>query len=432
MTSFYSTSKHTKETTLADAILHGLAPDGGLFMPEKFPVLASDFFTHLSSYSLTEIALEICKNLFHSAIPELDLKKIIYNSITFESPLHRLSEDIYVLELFHGPSLSFKDFGACFMAHLIAYFNRYHERDLNILTATSGDTGSAVAQGFLNVPGIKVWILYPKGQVSWIQEKQLTTVGSNITALEVEGTFDDCQALVKQAFKDEDLCEKVRLTSANSINIARLIPQTFYYFYAYGQLKKIQHPVLISVPSGNFGNLTAGLFAKKMGLPIDRFIAATNINDIVPKYLETGQFHPQPSKRTISNAMDVGNPSNFVRILDLYNLDWKQIRKDIFGASFTDLETRSAIQDLYRRYEYIADPHGAVAYLGLVAYQKSIEKSTGIFLETAHPAKFPSIIEPLIERKISIPERLQHSLDKEKQIVPLPNRYSDFKNLLLL
>ncbi len=431
MMRFYSTKNPSAFYTFKEAALAGLAPDGGLFMPEIIPQLETSFFRDLSSFSLKEIAFKVSQALLQGNIADEDLQHIVELSLTFDAPLVALSQDLYTLELFHGPTLSFKDFGARFMARLLAYLNRDQDRKLHILAATSGDTGSAVAYGFLDVPGIKVWVLYPKGQVSWIQEQQLTTVGHNVTALEVEGSFDDCQALVKQAFNDKQLNRQMRLTSANSINIARLIPQTFYYFYAYAQLKNPCKPIVMAIPSGNFGNLTAGLIAKRMGLPIDRFVAATNINDSVPKYLQTGQFHPHPSHHTLSNAMDVGNPSNFARILDLYQNDLEKIRRDIFGASFTDDLTQEAIQDLQAKYHYIADPHGAVAYLGLMAYLQSTPFKTGIFLETAHPAKFLESVEPLVKVKIAIPDSLQQALNKKKITVPLRNNYQEFKAILV-
>jgi len=430
MIRFYSTNDHGVRVSLEEAVLRGLARDGGLFMPEQIQPMDSSFFKKISSLSFQEIALEVSRHVLKEEIPVDQLKKIIEQSITFDAPLIRLSDEIYVVELFHGPTLSFKDFGARFMARLMAYLIRGQNQNIHILVATSGDTGSAVAYGFLNVPGIKVWILYPKGQVSMIQEKQLTTVGHNVTALEIDGTFDDCQALVKQAFNDQELSQRMRLTSANSINVGRLIPQSFYYFYAYAQVKNGSGPIVISVPSGNFGNLTAGLFAKKMGLPIERFIAATNRNDSVPKYLETGKFRPHPSIQTLSNAMDVGNPSNFARILDLYEGDLERIRKDLYGVSFTDEQTKGGIRELVEEYQYVADPHGAVAYLGLRDYQRNVKKTKGIFLETAHPAKFLEVVEPLVGRKVDVPSRLQEALDRKKVAIELPNDYDRLKAVL--
>lgn len=431
MMHFYSTRHRAQKASLSEAVLWGLAPDGGLFMPDRIPRLNQAFIDNLSAYSFAEIAYQVALNLLQETIPPTDLHTIIERSLTFDAPVVRLDDHLYSLELFHGPTLSFKDFGARFMAQLMAYLNRHQEQPLHILVATSGDTGSAVAHGFLDVPGIKVWILYPKGQVSDIQEKQLTTMGHNVTALEVEGTFDDCQALVKQAFQDVELCQRVRLTSANSINIARLIPQSFYYFYAYAQCHQKASPLVFSVPSGNFGNLTAGLLAKRMGLPIERFIAATNLNDSVPRYLDKGIFQPHPSKRTLSNAMDVGNPSNFARLLDLYENNLESIQQDIFGRSFSDEQTQIALKELYEHYDYVADPHGAVAYLGLKAYQQQVKKTAGIFLETAHPAKFLSTVEAVIGEKTTIPERLAQVLNKEKQTIMLANDYSQLKDLLI-
>lgn len=430
MMHFYSTRDRRQKASLSEAVFRGLAPDGGLFMPERIPRLKQTFLDHLSNYSFVELAYEIALNLLQETIPAADLRGIIERALTFEAPVVRLDEHLYSLELFHGPTLSFKDFGARFMAQLMAYLNRHQEQSLHILAATSGDTGSAVAHGFLDVPGINVWILYPKGQVSLIQEKQLTTMGHNVKALEIEGTFDDCQALVKQAFQDTELCQRIRLTSANSINIARLIPQSFYYFYAYAHSQKEGSPVVFSVPSGNFGNLTAGVLAKRMGLPIERFIAATNLNDSVPRYLETGVFQPLLSKRTLSNAMDVGNPSNFARLLDLYENRLDSMQQDLFGVSFSDEQTQIALKELYECYDYIVDPHGAVAYLGLKAYQQT-NKMPGIFLETAHPAKFLSTVEATIGKKIVLPERLAQVLNKEKQTIVLANDYSQLKALFI-
>lgn len=432
MTHFYSTQDKHIRVSLKEAVMRGVAEDGGLFMPDHIPLMPDSFFTQISSLSFSEIALEVSEILLKDTIPVDDLKKIVDAAINFDAPLKRLSSEIYALELFHGPTLSFKDFGACFMAQLMGYFLQHRDQTLHLLVATSGDTGSAIAQAFLNVPGIQVWILYPKGKVSLIQEKQLTTMGHNITALEVDGSFDNCQSLVKQAFSDHTLRQKISLTSANSINIARLIPQTFYYFYAYAQLKEQNVPLVVSVPCGNFGNLVAGLLAKKMGLPITQFVAATNINDSVPKYLNSGIFEPHPSKHTLSNAMDVGNPSNFGRLLDLYEHQREKMTFDIFGASFTDEQTQSAIQDVFAKYRYILDPHGAVAYLGLQSFlAKCSGKVNGVFLETAHPAKFADEVEKIINQKVPIPHRLQEVLSKEKQSIVLSTDYKDLRQLLL-
>lgn len=430
MITFYSTNKKIKTVTFQEALFKGMPDDNGLFMPSHIPVIGSDFFTKADKISFQDIAFEVARHLLAGEIPAPVLKGIIDDAINFDAPLVELEENLYVMELFHGPTLAFKDFGARFMARVMSYFAGNLKREIYILVATSGDTGSAVAGGFLNIPGIKVIILYPSGKVSSIQEKQLTTHGNNITALEIDGTFDDCQKLVKAAFLDKELAETLSLTSANSINIARLIPQSFYYFYASSRVKG--RPVIFSVPSGNFGNLTAGLIAKKMGLAVHKFIASTNINDIVPHYLKTGQFISKPSKKTISNAMDVGNPSNFARILSLYDSDINKIRTDIEGYSFTDEETCNVICELYKKSGYITDPHGAVGYLGLKAYEK-IHKGNfnRIFLGTAHPAKFMDIIEPVIKIPIEIPERLKEVLNKEKKSVFMANNMDTFKAYLL-
>lgn len=429
MNRYYNIANKSERVSLKQAVLQGMGSHNGLFMPLNITPMERSFFERIGSLTLPEIAFEVAKHLLGSDISDRDLKEIIDRSITFEAPLVKLENHLYTLELFHGPTLSFKDFGARFMASLVSYFLQNSNQRLSILAATSGDTGSAVAQGFYKAPGIHVWVLYPKGQISKIQEKQITTLGKNVTAVEVSGTFDDCQRLVKQAFADADLASRIGLTSANSINIARLIPQTFYYFNAYAQLPDKTMPVVISVPSGNFGNLTAGLFAKKMGLPIDRFIAATNINDVVPEYLQTGVFKPRPSIPTISNAMDVGNPSNYTRILELYGNDIDKIREDIVGYSFTDDETRQAIVKIFQDSGYIADPHGAVAYLGFKSYQKENPSIQGIFLETAHPAKFFDVVQPLVHA-VDIPNTLQNCLNKETQHLQLSNSYMDLKQLL--
>jgi len=429
---FYSTNKKSPSVSLKEAVLKGMPDDNGLYMPEVIPVFKEDFFRYIKKLSFQEISCEVAKLLPGKELPGNIIEDIVNSAINFDAPLIEVDKNTYVLELFHGPTLAFKDFGARFTAELMSYFVRDREEDLYILVATSGDTGSAVANGFLNVPGIKVVILYPSGKVSYIQEKQLTTQGNNILTLEVEGVFDDCQKLVKTAFLDKDVNRKLNITSANSINISRLIPQSFYYFYGYSQLKRQDLPLIISVPSGNFGNLTAGLMGKRMGLPVSKFIASTNINDIVPGYLKTGVFSPAPSKKTISNAMDVGNPSNFARILDLYCNDVDEIRKDISGFSFTDEETEDMIKKVYEKSSYILDPHGAVGYLGLEEYRKKCGgEFNGIFIETAHPAKFADTVEAVINKKVEIPKRLAESLEKEKKSVYMKNDYNKFKDYLL-
>ncbi|MEQ8170008.1 MAG: threonine synthase [Candidatus Eremiobacterota bacterium] len=430
MITFCSTNKKIKAVTFQEALFKGMPEDNGLFMPSLIPIMDSNFFAKADKISFQDIAFEVARHFLAGEIPPSVLRDIIDDAINFDAPLVKLEENLYVMELFHGPTMAFKDFGARFMARVMSYFAGNLNREIYILVATSGDTGSAVASGFLNIPGIRVIILYPSGKVSSIQEKQLTTHGNNITALEIDGTFDDCQKLVKEAFLDKELTGILSLTSANSINIARLIPQSFYYFYACSRVK--DRPVIFSVPSGNFGNLTAGLIAKKMGLEVHKFIASTNINDIVPQYLKTGQFISKPSKKTISNAMDVGNPSNFARILSLYDFDIHKIRKDIEGYSFTDEETCNIMCELYEKSGYITDPHGAVGYLGLKAYEKTHKGNFNrIFLETAHPAKFMDIIEPVINTTIEIPERLKITLKKEKKSIFMANDMNIFKSYLL-
>lgn len=427
----YSTNNKSKFVSLKEAIFKGLPEDKGLYMPENIPPLPKHFLNNLADYTFQEIGFEICRHLFQGVIPDSDLKEIIEKSLTFPAPLVELDKHTFILELFHGPSLAFKDFGARFMAQLMSYFNRENDNELVILVATSGDTGGAVAAGFYNVPGISVVILYPSGKVSNLQEKQLTTLGENITAIEVNGTFDDCQALVKQAFLEDELTAKIRLSSANSINIARLIPQSFYYFEAFKQLRNPDIPVVFCVPSGNFGNLTAGLLAKKMGLPIQHFIAATNANDVVPEYLRTGTYTPRPSVSTLSNAMDVGNPSNFTRMLDLYGSTWNMLKNQITGVAFNDEETTKAIKEVFKNHNYTIDPHGAVGYLALRSFQKDNKDFQGIILETAHPSKFLPDMQTILEQQIEVPERLAKLAGKEKHAVELENNFSSFKSWLI-
>src|SRR5688572_20891314 len=428
---FYSTNNPTFKVDLKQAVTEGLAPDNGLYMPEQIPVLSSEFFETIVNKSFAEIAYQVAANIIGDDIPKSELKRIIDHTIQFDAPLVPLEDNIYALELFHGPTLAFKDFGARFMSQLLGYFAKQQQKEIIILVATSGDTGSAVANGFLGVAGTKVVVLYPSGKVSEIQEKQFTTLGKNVTALEVDGTFDDCQALVKQAFLDQDLKQKYFLTSANSINIARLIPQSFYYFYAYSRLADNRKPVVFSVPSGNFGNLTGGLLAKRMGLPIHKFIASTNINDVVPQYLLSKSFVPRSSKQTISNAMDVGNPSNFVRMLDLFKGDFDALSKEIVGYSFTDEETQTAMQEVFSSKKYVMDPHGAVAYLGLKKYLKENNSDAqGIFAETAHPAKFKDVVEKALGTTIGIPAEIEKFLRHSKESIPLENTYQGLKDFI--
>jgi threonine synthase len=426
----YSTKNRSVTVTLAEAVMKGLPDDNGLFMPTHIPQMPKEFFKNLNQFSFAEMAFEICDELFDGVIPTEDLEQIINNSISFPAPLVDLEDDKKVLELWHGPSLAFKDFGARFMSQLMSYFNRDETEELVILVATSGDTGGAVAAGFYKSLGIKVVILYPSGKVSHLQEKQLTTLGENITALEIDGTFDDCQALVKQAFLDQDL-KHIRLSSANSINIARLIPQSFYYFEAYKQLANKEKPVIFAIPSGNFGNLTAGLLAQKMGLPVHGFIAATNANDVVPEYLATGRYLPRPSIRTISNAMDVGNPSNFARMLDLYDSVWNDMIENIHGYAYNDDETRAAVLEIKEKYNYVMDPHGAVAYLAVKEYQSENPDTQAIILETAHPAKFKPDMEAIFGHEIDVPQRLAELSDREKVSVEMGIDYEGFKAFLV-
>ncbi|CAI9672705.1 MULTISPECIES: threonine synthase [Elizabethkingia] len=414
---YYSTrGKHS--VNIQQAVLNGLADDGGLYMPAYIPQLPASFFENIENKSLPEIGFEVAKLFLEDSVPDAVLKQMIDEVLNFDIPVVPIHHNIYSLELFHGPTLAFKDVGARFMARLMSYFAE--GKPMKVIAATSGDTGSAVAAGFYNVPGINVYILYPKGKVSPLQEKQLTTWGGNIKALEIEGTFDDCQALAKELLADEEL-QQHQVTSANSINIARLIPQSFYYFWAYAQLKKENKKIVFSVPSGNFGNLTAGLLAYKMGLPVNRFIASTNINNVVPQYLKTGTYEAKASLSTVSNAMDVGNPSNFERMKDLFQEDVTKFREIISGYYFIDEETKATVQEVYKESGYLLDPHGAVAYLGLVQYQKEQQQDfNGVLLETAHPAKFIETVEESILEKIEVPEKLSAFGKKEKVATLFP------------
>ena len=429
---YYSTNRKAADATLEEAVVKGLASDRGLFMPREIKPLPQEFYEHIEELSFQEIAYRVADAFFGEDIPADTLKQIVYDTLSFDVPLVKVTDNIYSLELFHGPTLAFKDVGARFMARLLGYFIRKEgKKEVNVLVATSGDTGSAVANGFLGVEGIHVYVLYPKGKVSEIQEKQFTTLGRNITALEVDGTFDDCQALVKAAFMDRELNEHLQLTSANSINVARFLPQAFYYFYAYAQLKKAGRGAnaVVCVPSGNFGNITAGLFGKRMGLPVSRFIAANNRNDIFYQYLLTGVYSPRPSIATIANAMDVGDPSNFARVLDLYRNSHEAICADISGATYTDEQIADTIRQVWKEHRYLLDPHGACGYRALAEGLRPGE--TGIFLETAHPAKFKDTVEKIIGENISIPAKLQAFMSGEKQSQPMSREFADFKKYLL-
>lgn len=426
---YYSTNHQSEKVGFREAVLKGMAEDKGLFFPERIPEFPEDFFKELKNSSLPEIGYHFLKPYVGDALTDDVLQDLLADALNFEIPLVEISPGLSILELFHGPTLAFKDVGARTMARFLSRFASSEKT--TVLVATSGDTGSAVARGFYGVENVEVVILYPKGKVSPLQEKQFATLEGNIKALAVEGTFDDCQRMVKEAFADTDLNQKRTLTSANSINIARLLPQAIYYFYAYGRLKDPDQPLVVSVPSGNYGNLTAGLIAKRSGLPITQFIASANRNDVVPEYFQTGLFRPRPSVPTISNAMDVGDPSNFVRMLELYGQSFEQISHDIRSFSFTDDETRKAITEFYAQNQYILDPHGAVAYLGLEAYRKQHSDVQGIFLETAHPAKFITTVEEQLSVSVSIPSSLSESMEKQVKSISITPSYTDLRDLLL-
>jgi threonine synthase len=430
---YYSTNRNTPNVSLKEAVVKGLAADNGLFMPERIEKFDPSFFENIQNLTFQEIAFEVANKFFGEDIETQKLKEIVYDTLQFDCPVVPVSESIYSLELFHGPTLAFKDVGARFMARLLQYFLGDNDGLVNVLVATSGDTGSAVANGFLGVKGIHVYVLYPKGKVSKIQESQFTTLGQNITALEIDGTFDDCQLLVKTAFLDSELNEKLVLTSANSINVARFLPQAFYYFNAYARLKEAgvldKKELVVSVPSGNFGNLTAGLIASEMGLPIAQFIAANNENDVVFEYLQSGEYKTRPSVETIANAMDVGAPSNFARILDLYNHSHAVIAEKIKGFRYSDQEIKNVINKVYADTGYLCDPHGACGYEALNA---SLEKNQiGVFLETAHPAKFTETVEEVIGNgNVTLPKKLAIFMQGAKKSVPLIMDYQVFKGFL--
>lgn len=429
---YYSTNNKSTQATLQEAVVKGLASDRGLYMPEVIKSLPDSFFEEMKDLSFQEVAYVVADAFFGEDVEAEDLKKIVYETLNFDVPLVHVNDNIYSLELFHGPTLAFKDVGARFMSRLLGYFiKKEGQKDVNVLVATSGDTGSAVANGFLGVDGIHVYVLYPKGKVSPIQECQFTTLGKNITALEIDGVFDDCQALVKSAFMDEELNKKMYLTSANSINVARFLPQAFYYFYAVAQLHKLgkKDNIVICVPSGNFGNITAGLFGKRMGMPVKRFIAANNRNDVFFQYLNSGVYTPKASVQTIANAMDVGDPSNFARVLDLYGHSHEAIKNDISGCTYTDEQISETLLDCYRKHGYLLDPHGAVGYRALSEYLGSDE--VGVFLETAHPAKFKDTVDRILGEDISIPEKLQAFMKGTKQSINLPKDFASFKAFLM-
>lgn len=430
---FYSTNNKDLRVSFQEAVFNSLPQDKGLYMPESIPQLDPYFIKNIQQYSFQEIAFQIANAIIGKDIPEDDLKKIINEAINFDAPLVFLNSETAVLELFHGPSYAFKDFGARFMSRVMGYFSNKGDQLLDVLVATSGDTGGAVALGFLGVEGTRVTILYPKGKVSKVQEEQLTTNGQNIRALEVDGTFDDCQTLVKQAFNDPELNQKLRLTSANSINIARLIPQTFYYFWAYAQLKSQGlNEVVFTVPSGNFGNIGAGLLAYKMGLPVSHFVAGTNVNDTVPRFLNSGAYEPKASIQTLANAMDVGNPSNWVRIQDLFENNFEELKGMVSSYTYTDEETKVGMDELFNKYKYVACPHTAIAYLASEAYRKEyLGEYASVFLSTAHPCKFPEAIDSDVYKQVKLPVGAENLHGKPKLAEDLEVDYAAFKDYLI-
>lgn len=427
---FYSLNKKAPEVSFKDAVIKGIAPDKGLYFPETIEPLPASFFESIEELSNHEIAFNAIHQFVSDDIPNEKLQEIIKNVLDFDFPVVEIENNVSSLELFHGPTMAFKDVGARFMANCLGYFSEGEKNEVTVLVATSGDTGGAVANGFLGVEGVKVIILYPSGKVSDIQEKQLTTLGQNITALEVDGTFDDCQKMVKTAFLDKDLLAKMQLTSANSINVARWLPQLFYFLFAYKQAKSKGKEIVFSVPSGNFGNICAGLVAQRLGMPVKHFVAATNVNDTVPEFMRTGNYNPKPSTATISNAMDVGDPSNFIRIRHLFQNDIEALSRNLSSYTFSDEETRDALITLHNDFNYVADPHGAVGYLGLKKYQSTHTNTYGIFLETAHPVKFLDVVEETIRENIDLPDSILKLMEKKKKSILIKD-YSEVKSHLL-
>jgi len=427
---YYSLNKKAPNTTFRDAVIKGLAPDKGLYFPENITPLPASFFENIDALSYNEIAFEALQQFVSPDIPKDVLKTIIAETLSFDFPVIQLNDNISTLELFHGPTMAFKDVGARFMARCLGYFNQDNTNEVTVLVATSGDTGGAVANGFLGVKGVNVVILYPSGKVSDIQEKQLTTLGQNIKALEVDGVFDDCQDMVKRAFLDTDLTSKMQLTSANSINVARWLPQLLYFMFAYKQLHKTKKEIVFSVPSGNFGNVCAGMMAQQLGLPIKHFIASNNQNNVVTNYLKTEEYTPKPSVQTISNAMDVGNPSNFIRIQEIYKNNFSTLKDNLSSYSFTDNQTKDALKEIHDQYNYVADPHGAVGYLGCKAYLKEHQNAHCVFLETAHPTKFLDVVEEVIKQKQPLPVQIEAVMDKTKVATKI-STYDDLKTFLL-
>ncbi|WP_047415370.1 threonine synthase [Cellulophaga sp. Hel_I_12] len=427
---FYSLNQKAPKVSFKEAVINGIAPDRGLYFPEQIRPLPAVFFDTIENLSKFDIAFTAIRQFVHEDIDDKTLKEIVKDVLDFDFPLVSITENSASLELFHGPTLAFKDVGARFMAQCLGHFSQENTQEITVLVATSGDTGGAVANGFLGVDGVKVVILYPSGKVSDIQEKQLTTLGKNITALEVDGTFDDCQTMVKTAFLDAEITSTKQLTSANSINVARWLPQLFYFLFAYKDTKSKKKDLVFSIPSGNFGNICAGMIAQQLGMPVKHFIAATNVNDVVPRFMQTGRYEPKPSKATISNAMDVGDPSNFVRIRHIYDNDTTKLSANLSSYTFSDAQTREAMLELYTQYGYVADPHGAVGYLGLKKYQEQHPDTFGIFLETAHPVKFLETVEATINEKIAIPEKILKQMNRKKKSIKIAT-YNEMKQFLL-
>jgi threonine synthase len=428
---YYSLNKKSTSVSFREATIKGQAPDKGLYFPENIPQADKDLIEGIEKLSNEEIAFRVIKPYVANEIPEKELFRMVSETVNFPIPLVQVSDTIFSLELFHGPTLAFKDVGARFMSRCLGFFLKDEKKKVTVLVATSGDTGGAVASGFYNVPGIEVVILYPSGKVSPVQEKQLTTFGKNIRALEIEGTFDDCQQMAKAAFADKEINQQLFLTSANSINVARWLPQQFYYFFAYRQWKYKNHPPVICVPSGNFGNICAGILAWQSGLPVSHFIAACNVNDVIPRYLQTSNYEPQMAKATLSNAMDVGNPSNFVRILEIFHHNFPELKNHLTSYSITDEETLATIKEVFEKYNYTLDPHGAVGYLALQRYLNGSPGQKGIFLETAHPVKFPDAVQSATGEEVSIPESVQGIMHSKKESIVMKPDYLTFKEYLL-
>jgi len=427
---YYSLNRQSEEVSFREAVIRGIAPDRGLYFPERIDKLPKEVLNQIDTYSQNDLAFEMIRQFVGDEIPEKELKALIKDTLSFDFPLIEVEDDVYSLELFHGPTMAFKDVGGRFMARCLSYFNRDNDNEVTVLVATSGDTGGAVASGFLGVKGVNVVILYPSGKVSEVQEKQLTTLGQNIRALEVDGTFDDCQDMVKTAFLDPEITDKIQLTSANSINVARWLPQMFYFAFAYQQLKDKTEAPVFSIPSGNFGNICAGMMAQQLGIPVKQFVASTNANRVVPNFMKDGVYQPLKSVATISNAMDVGDPSNFIRIREIFKDDFSEIKSHLSSYSFSDEQTRAAMQKIYSETEYIADPHGAVGYLGLKKYMNQHPAEQGIFLETAHPVKFLEVVEPTLDLRIAYPEQIRAVIDKTKE-AEFIHSYDELKAFLL-